>query len=58
MNPFNDEDRDTSNCVHDFVMRMAAGNTNHGFVAGPYRCTGGGGKSAKLNGFIGGKILE
>ena len=57
MNPLNDEDRDTSNCVHKFVTRMVADNMQCDFIAGSYSCAGDG-KSVKLNGFLKGKILE
>ena len=39
-------------------MRMVADNTKCYFMAGPYCCAGNDRKSAKLNGFLGGKILE
>jgi hypothetical protein len=58
MNPLNDEDGDTSNRVHEIVTRMVAANAKRDFMAGPYRCAGDDGKTAKLNGFLGGKILE
>ena len=57
MNSFNDEDRDTSNCVHEFVTRMVANNMKRGFIAGSYSCARGG-KSVKRTGFLGGQILE
>ena len=59
MNPFNlnDEDRDSSNCVCEFVIRMVADNMKRDIMAGSYSCARDG-KSAKLNGFLGGKILE
>ena len=39
-------------------MRIVANNTKRDFMAGPYRYDRDGGKSAKLNGFLGGKILK
>ena len=58
MNPTNDEDRGTSNCVHTFVMRMVDNNMMRNFMAGPYCWAGDDRKSAKLHGFLGDKILE
>ena len=58
MNALNDEDRDISNRVHAFVMRMMADNVKCIFVTGPYCCVEDDGKSAKMNGFLGGKILQ
>ena len=58
MNSFNDEDRDTSNRVHKFVIRMVANNMKCDFMAGSYACAWDDEKSAKLNGFPGSKILE
>ena len=57
MNPLNDEDRDTSNCVRNSFMRIVADNMKRNVVGGFYCCAGDAGKSAKLNCFLGSKIL-
>ena len=49
MNFFNNEDRGTSNRVHAFVREKVADSMKSVFVAD--------GKAAKLNGFLGSKIL-
>ena len=58
MKSFNNEDRDTSNCVHAFVIEMAANNMKSNFMAGSYACARDDGKAVKLNGFLGSKILK
>ena len=58
MNLLNREDRDTPNRVYEYVMRMVANNTKRDFMAGPYCYAGDDKKSAKLNGFLGSKILK
>ena len=58
MNSLNNEDRDTSNRVHACVIGIVANNTKSDFMAGSCACDGDDGKSAKLNEFLGSKILK
>ena len=58
MNPLNDEDEDTSNCVQEFVRRMVTDIVKHNFMAGSYCCAEDNGQSTTLHGFLGTKILE
>ena len=55
---FNDEDRDTSICVHTFIRGMVADDMKSAFMAGTYACVWDDGKTATLNGFLDSKILE
>ncbi len=58
MNTLNEEDKDTSKRVHEFVRRIVAYNAKHQILAGSYRCVDDNGETAALHGSLGTMILQ